>query len=180
MSTEVNLHNVKKDEYWKALQVIDTAHLRVHDGQAFTVSHIWPETGEIADNANADILIQVGANRLHAVWNLSCGGNSETYFYEGTTFSAAGTAITAYNQNRSSAKTSLSTFTHTPTVTLVGTELIAEFLPGGTKDAGSGGSGETFVREIDLAPSTDYLIRITNRSGAIQMASIHIEFYEDV
>jgi hypothetical protein len=105
----------------------------------------------------------------------SCGGNAELYMYEGATVSG-GTSFTAVKRNRTSATTSQSAILINPTVTVTGTEIDAELVAGGAgKKSGGGGSSSL---EIVLNPLTTYLFRLTNVSGAAQMAELFLEWYE--
>lgn len=84
----------------------------------------------------------------------------------------------ALNHNRTSAKTTDATITHTPTVTAVGTQMNGtEFLAAGNKGDGAGAVGSAFGNEFNLAPSTSYLFRLTNVSGGASQTSTGISFY---
>lgn len=161
--------------HWPAYMTAE--HKRIHDGQTFYSSVLWGDGNEIADNANADVLIQAGAG-MHIVYDIAAGGNCEVYLYRSPTNSDVGSAVGAFNKNEYSSNTSSSTITHTPTITGTGTALPAKFLPGGVKTAGSGGEDGSFSREIILKGGLDYLIRVKNISGAIQPVSVALEWYE--
>ena len=157
---------------------IDVAHNNVHKGKFYTACNIF---NSVANTSSAEVLIQVGSNKkLHFVKNCAAGGDAEVFLFEGTTFSAAGTSITAYNLNRSSSSTTDATITHTPTLTADGTQINCGFIPGGGI-FGAGGSNGGPIRsgtEIVLDVNTDYLIRLTNTSGGAQDMSIEVGYYE--
>jgi len=152
----------------------------VHDGKFFTVGHFINNVG---DDASLDLLIQVSATRsMHATFGVQVGGDCEAYFYEGTTFSGAGTAITIYNNNRFSSTVATATITHTPTVSGVGTQIVPTiWIPGGSGGQAIGGQGGGPTRtgtEWILATSGVYLLRVTNRAGQATEISSQVAFYE--
>jgi len=137
------------------------------------LANLWASgdyNASLANGANLDILVQVGAASAHMAVEGAVGGDSVGYAYEGPTWSAAGGALTAVAVNRANVKSSTLTLTSGPTLTGVGTNLMTKFLPGGQWWASPGGSGETGVKFI-LNPNTDYLFRINNVSGAATKAS---------
>lgn len=150
-------------------------HKKIHEGRYFSGGHY---NSSLADTASQDILIQVSStSALHAIISATCGGDSTMMIYEGTTFSAAGTAVTMSNHNRASAKSFAGTVTHTPTVTATGTQINGTiFVPSGDKHTTAGASGG-FTSELVLSKSTNYLVRVTNNSGAAIKASISIDGY---
>lgn len=158
-----------------ALCTVDVVHLMVHAGRYFSAGVY---NAALAGAGTLDILVQTGTQAMHLVWRGSSSGHATLNAYEGTTFSAAGTALAALNHNRTSAKTTDATITHTPTVTAVGTQMNGtEFLAAGNKGDGAGAIGSAFGNEFNLAPSTSYLFRLTNVSGGASQTSTGISFY---
>lgn len=165
--------------------VIDSVHKHTHEGRYFSGGYY---NAAVANGDTVDILIQAGTESTHAKFKAVCGGDSTLQVYEGATFSAAGTAVTMSNHNRGSAKAFDGTVTHTPTITGTGTQingtaLIAAGVSGGGGGGGgsSGGRGSdsnSFASEFILAASTDYLVRITNNSGAATKIESHVEAYQ--
>ena len=142
---------------------IDYAHQKTHEGRYFSGGFY---NSSVANGANHDVLIQNGAQSFHMRFDCSAGGDSTIRFYEATTFSVAGSAVTMSNHNRSSAKTFVGTVTSTPTITTAGNQINGiEFIPGGIKNQVVGGSGG-FANEFILLANTNYLIRVTNDSGS--------------
>lgn len=153
-----------------------TAHARIHEGVYYTLNLY---NAALADDASLEMLIQVAADQaMHARFGGKIGGDGELRLFEGTTFSAAGTGLTAVNHNRFSTNTAQGTFSSGPTITGDGTQLDLEYLPGGTGSFFSGGAGSQFFEEYVLQTGEVYLLRMTNRAGAAQPASLHVDFYE--
>jgi hypothetical protein len=157
-----------------AVVTLDEIHSSIHKGRMFSSGY---HSMSVADNADIEILVQVGATAAHALLSVAVGGDAEAELYEGTTFSGAGTAATPVNKNRFSATAATTTVTHTPTLTLDGTLLASGYIPGGTKAQSGGGTGSSFAEWV-LQTSTDYLIRLINRAGSTQPLGIVIDFYE--
>jgi len=156
--------------------IVDINHLRLHEGRAFKAYRIYPNATKLADGASCNIAIAWASGvYAHLLIDASCAGNAELYMYEGATVSG-GTSFTAIKRNRTSTTTSQSAILINPTVTVTGTEIDAELVAGGSgKKSGGGGANSL---EIILNPLTTYLFRLTNVSGAAQMAELFLEWYE--
>lgn len=152
-------------------------HGMIHKGKMFYAGVIWGSGNEIANGASAQILIQVSSG-MHMVYDISCGGHAEVHIFRNPTFGPQGTTVNIFNKNEYYSTASTATITHTPTVSVDGTELPPKILPGGVKTAGSGGQDGSFSRELILKGGNDYLMRVTNISGAIQIVGIAMEWYE--
>lgn len=152
-------------------------HARIHDGYSYDASFLKGKLNELADGADLNILIQA-VTGMHFIFEVACGGNAEIYFFNEPTWSDQGTTITAFNKNDYSTNTTTNIITHTPTLDTDGTQRMSKLLPGGNKTAGSGGSDGSYSREIDLKAGNNYMIRVTNISGAIQPTSVAVEWYE--
>jgi hypothetical protein len=156
--------------------IVDINHLRLHEGRAFKAYRIYPSATKLADGASCNIAIAWASGVYpHILMDASCGGDAELYMYEGATVSG-GTSFTAVKRNRTSATTSQSAILINPTVTVTGTEIDSEIVAGGSGKK-SGGAGSSAL-EIVLNPLTTYLFRLTNVSGAAQMAELFLEWYE--
>lgn len=160
-----------------AWNVIDIAHIKVHEGRYFSGGYY---NASVAGGGAIDLLIQSSATEdTHVRFHLMTGGDATSQLYEGTTFSAAGTAVTISNHNRQSAKVFSGTVTHTPTVTDVGSQLNGtQFVPGGGGGNAVGGEMPGFLNEFILAASTTYLLRVTNITGNNQAMAVHFECYQ--
>ena len=161
----------------EALVVIDYEHFRVHEGHRIIYHFL---NLAVSDDAYADILIEVAADIAHFSGEVTAEGLAYVSFYEGPTLSAAGTEITGVNRARASyARAPLMTVSHTPTVSVVGTTLVAgRILPGGTNPAQAVG-GRIGSEEWVLNANTDYLLRVQNKSGSAAYIEILLDMYED-
>ena len=109
-------------------------------------------------------------------------GDMDINVYEGATTSADGGAVASQNTNRNSSNTPSLVLTSAPTVTDAGTLVHTSWLPPTSAGQGQSGatglSGETNGEEWVLQPSTKYLIRITNNSGATIDYAYEMLWYE--
>lgn len=160
-------------DYSEPLPVVDVNHYRLHEGRGFLSYYVITS---LADTASMSLALAANAGYYpHMTIGAFCGGNSTLYFYE-SSVASGGTAFVPVQRNRNFTTTSNVAITNGPTVTSVGTLLYQEFLPAGVKKKSGGGGGEAL--EFALKPLTNYLVRITNTSGAAQTAEITLEWYE--
>lgn len=161
------------DSRWS---VIDTVHKYVHSGNYFS-GGVY--NGAVANAGTLTILVQNGADFMHTVFSAVVTGNSTIKLFENPTFSIAGTAVTMSNHNRSSAKVLLGTVTHTPTVSNNGIQINGtSLMAGGEKSKALGSEFGGFGSEFVLAKNTNYLIQITNNSGASAEMDLHLNCYQ--
>jgi hypothetical protein len=165
----------------KVIAIAD-AHHENEVGNMYQVGHY---DAAVANTASLEILIRTGSTlSLHSVFATNVGGDSVAYLFEAPTVTVVGTTITPINNNRNSANTAEGLFYHTPTTTADGTPLNnGTFIPGGSGGNAVGGSAGSSIRdggEIILKPNTDYLVRITNISGAAKNISLTHLFYEEL
>lgn len=170
------------DPYAHAVTVIDEEHRLVHDGMVFDCDHY---SASIANGASLDVHLKVPAGcypHLRALGFAVSDGPCMFYFYEAPTLSADGTELTPRNHNRNSTNTPQMQVFHTPTVTGVGTLLHQRFVPDmggvGANLVGVVGSTAGSAQEFVLKPSTSYIIRMTNNSGAAIAAAGECLWYE--
>lgn len=155
---------------------ISHAHRLIHDGMVFHAS------GQVADVAVAgtfEFIFSVPADvflHLQKVTFFLEGTPCQVQVYEGTTTSADGTEITPLNTNRNSARTAAASLFHTPTITGDGTLIHDRYFPSPTKDAGL--IGGALHEEWILKPSTKYLFRLTNNTGALLDFGFEGSWYE--
>lgn len=160
-----------------ALVTTDEIHANIHRGILFEATHV---DLSVAASSSIEMLVQVDAGQsAHALINLETTGDATYELYEGTTFSAAGTAIDATNRNRESTNTAVTVVTHSPTVTDAGTRIDYHLRPGGGGPHAGGGSGMLY-KEWVLRPGTAYLLRMTNINTSAHAVSMHVDWYEPV
>ena len=172
------------DEVTQKPIFIDFVHHEVHEGNTFQASQKSADGSPIADDASYDMLIITGNEaEPHLVFSAAAGGTAEVILYKNTTVSDNGAQIAVQNMRQSLHGINLNTmraFT-TPTITLVGNQMHIQLLPGGS-GPGQGTTGGAAREETEwvLAINTNYLIRVTNRSGNAQPISIMAQWYEKV
>jgi len=172
------------DEVTQKPIFIDFVHHEVHDGNTFQTCQKSADGSPIADNASYDMLLITGNEaEPHLVFNGAAGGTSEVILYKGTTVSNNGALIATQNMRQSLHGIKLNTLLAytSPTVTGAGTQMHIQLLPGGS-GPGQSTSGGTVRQETEwvLAVNTNYMIRVTNRSGNAQPASILAQWYEKI
>lgn len=159
-----------------ALPTSTTFGAHLIEGLLYSIGYSYSFASPLADGANFDIVIAFGPGiepRV-AIEGL-CVGNAMGYLYEGAT-TTGGTALTEVNLNRNSTNVSNVAAVLNPTVTATGTLLGSYVLIGGVKKKASGGDIST--ASLILKPLTNYLLRLTNVSGAAQAAEMTINWYE--
>lgn len=143
---------------------------RILDGTAFAAGDY---SAGIAFNTGTNILIQNGVNDgLYILAEILTTIDCSVALFEAPTFSAAGSAITPINLNRVSAKVLGATITKNPTLTTDGTQL------GPTILNQSNIKKALFEDAIILAPSTNYLIKITSISSYVGIINILMQLYQ--
>ena len=154
--------------------IIDVNHLRLHEGRAYYLYKMYPYSAGLAAGSSIDIAVAFPSGITpHLVFFYESTGETEFYMYESPTTSG-GTAMTAQRRNRNILTTSSVAAVLAPTVTSVGTELYAEFIPATNK----GGGGGNYSFEIVLKPLTTYLFRLTNVNAQPHPCNLRIEWYE--
>lgn len=169
------------DPYSGALVSINAEHWVVHAGLAHRAGIKFTS---IANAGVKDILIKVPAGvypHLHKIDVNSGRGNVDLSLYEGATVSADGTALPLVALNRAGAHAAATTMFHTPTVTSPGSLIGSHWLPPTATGVGQSANGMVFSEEgmeWVFSPSTNYLLRITNNSGASISLMISLMLYE--
>jgi hypothetical protein len=160
----------------RSLPVLDIAHQRLHEGRAFAAFKFYSSSDTLANGATASIAIACAAGcELHMLVQAECGGAAEFYWYENSTVSG-GTAFTPINRKRSSTKTSDAAVLINPTISNVGSLLLARSIPGGSGVFAGGGSDYAF--EYVLKDLTTYVFQLKNTSGSARPAHLLLEWYE--
>jgi hypothetical protein len=169
------------DPFAHALTVIQEQHRMNHDGFMFHAS--GKVTGMVDTNVD-DYLITTPAATFPHFQRVRLdlgGGDFDIQTYEAPTTSAAGTVIPSTNTNRNSSNTADTVITSGPTVSVVGTLVHTTWAPPVGTGIGQSANGISNIsngEEWILAPSTEYLIRLTNNSGATIDYRYEFLFYE--
>jgi len=160
-----------------AALVMDTVHHEVHEGEMFHAEHT---NASVSNGASVDVLLVTGAKEAHSTWEVFAGGLVAVTLYEAAV-ATAGTALTVYNMNRRSIKAPVATLSHTPTGITTGSVTLVNgrILPGGNSPQTRVGGGIRSGAEWILLPSTKYLMRVTNGSGAAIAINVVLEWYEE-
>ena len=159
-----------------ALPMATTFGAHLVEGLLFTIGYTYPFSAPLADGANFDIVIAFGPGVQPRVSIEGlCVGNAMGYLYESPTTSG-GTALQTINLNRNSTNPGNAAAVLNPTVTSLGTPLGSFVLIGGQKKKATGGDIST--ASMIFKPLTNYLLRMTNVSGAAQAAEITVTWYE--
>lgn len=149
--------------------VMSDGHSRIHSGRDFIAGYTDVALG--AGNS-ITLLVKVPAGkRCHMRPRLSPDNVARLLVYEGPTFSADGSAVPAFNRDRSSASTPGTTVFSGPTTSALGTLILSEVVSRAAHMSEE-------EREWLLAPATNYLVRMTNLHTAAQAMSLALDFYE--
>jgi hypothetical protein len=170
----------KRDSILGLLGTIDAAHKEIHEGETFEAWYRVPNGSTIANNGTLDMIISTGAKELHIVEAIAFGGDCELDVYVDGTYSG-GTSFTPINLKHSSSEVStasVSTQATAITVSAVGTLKDEDLFFGGTGGNARGGAIRADT-EIIWKINSDYLIRLTNRSGQAQRFMIKLQWYEE-
>ncbi len=148
---------------WREIEIVvlDSPHKWIHEGKMWAISGRFLS---IADNANADMVLEVGSIGLHVIWETRSAGDHHGSIHEAPTVTTAGDPATVSNQNRNIGDDGAPVGKKNPTITGTGLELLTWLLPGGTGGQASGGERPS-REEIILASNTTYLFRATNKKG---------------
>lgn len=147
------------------IPVITEFQSAVHNGESFCYSA--NQIG-LTNTSTVVLLGRTGAKQVHFD-GFSVRASQAPFriqFYEAPTVSNAGTILTSRRRNRSNANTSLMAIYQTPTYSasgiLLDDDLIVETSQGNNQNSGGGSVDDGWV----LKANTDYLIVMTNLSGA--------------
>ena len=149
----------------------------ITEGRVFFGASFFSATSgdQPANNGSVDWSIVVGDNVAAADIAVDSVGTYEIFIYRSPTLSASGSSILITNINDTSSNTLLTTMFKGPTVSLVGTLLSDNLVPGGEKkDAVGSDAGGGMV----LQANTTYLVRYTNRSGDGSDVSMDVRISE--
>ncbi len=168
------------DTFTGAVGVINEPHLMVHRGNVF---HVSGKITALANGASHDFLVAVPAAtfpHFNAVRMHYGGGNVDLLVYENPTVTVPGSVLSSFNVNRNSSNTPDTVITSAPTTSAVGTLLATHWAPPTAAGVGLSADGVSITQgeEWVLAQNEDYLVRITNNSGASIDFAYEFVWYE--
>lgn len=166
------------DELTGAALMIDTVHHEAHEGEMFHASQVW---ASVSNGASVEMALALGATHdAHVTWDVVAGGQVFVQMWEAPTYASLGTAVPAWNMNRTFTNTATAVLYGAPTITATGAiTLVQRILPGGTSNQTRVGGGIRQGTEWILAPETVYLMRITNQAGTAVPVNVAAEWYEE-
>lgn len=167
------------DEVTGAALTIDTSHHEVHEGEMW---HAERTVSGVADAGAVNLLLNVGsAVDAHVVFEVLASGQVTVSLWESPTINTLGTEVTIYNMDRNVTTTAHSQLYHTPSITSTGSVALVNgrLLPGGNSPQTRVGGGIRQNTEWILAPSRNYLLRVTNNSGSAATINTVVEWYEE-
>ena len=165
------------DQYSGALGVIEQEHMKIHKGEAFTVSERLTIPNVGGTHEFLAIVPALVFPHFRSFTVTSDGGPNDVDFYEGSTISSPGTPVTPFNNNRNSSNIAELLVYDTPVLLTDGVSLEPILIPG-TKQTGSFGSEAS--NEWILKQDEIYMIRITNNTTGAGTSNftINLFFYE--
>ena len=174
---DILISRLLADELSGNLRTIDLMHEKIHKGEIYIFNHY---DTSVANTANLDILFKTGATlSSHIMGKITSTGDAEIRIYEAPTIGADGTVVNPRNKNRYVTEANTFSVFHTPTVTPLGTELVNDFLAGGSGGLKIGSSTEGRDEWV-FKEGVNYLLRVTNVSGQAAKISFIGSVYEVV
>ena len=154
---------------------IETPSEKIDTGNSYVANNYFASVG---NNSFANVHIKAGSSKApHAQMFVVSDGKCYISLYRGATYSNSGTTLTILNRNGDSSNTTQSTAYYSPTISNSGALLYQTLLPGAKGSAAVG--GETMSQsEAILKYSTDYLLKVQNKSGGNSNIAIEIDYYE--
>lgn len=174
---DILISRLLTDEKSGNLRIIDLIHEKIHKGEVYVFGH---HDADVANNNTLDILFKTGASlAAHIIGIITSSGDAEIHIFEAPTTSADGTTVNPKNKNRYIVEANTFSVFHTPAVSVEGTELINQFIAGGSGGLKIGATSEQRDEWI-FKNGVNYLIRIKNVSGQTAKINIVGSVYEVV
>lgn len=166
------------DELTGAALVIDTVHHEAHEGEMFHADQVW---SSVSNGAAVEMAVAMDTTHdAHLTFDVVAGGQVLVQMWEAPTYAGLGTAVPAWNMNRTVTNTATARIYAAPSITATGAiTLVQRILPGGTSPQTRVGGGLRQGTEWILAPDTVYMMRITNQSGSAVPINVATEWYEE-
>jgi hypothetical protein len=155
----------------KAFQVTNTTEGRIDGGTIFQYSEVTDTSTGVAREL---LLTTPSAKDIHLTIKVITEGEADFKFYEDTTTTSTGIAVTSCNRDRGSATVATMTVKHSPTVSGNGTLIQSKHWVN-NRDS-SEGNREQNKWILDV--SSKYLISVKNDSSANNQIAIELNWNE--
>jgi len=150
---------------------------RIHEGYGFSISHRFEG---VAADASADLYFENPANSGREAFivmiEVVSFGQAHIDIYRGNEIVANGTKLTPVNLNFEKTITSVVNAEYGGTYTL-GTLTLNTVCPGGALIRAIGGTAEVGETAV-IPPNFNFVVRVTNKSGAATDLSIRVIWWE--
>lgn len=123
MGHSAQVYGGKIDGLTDARVGIDYEHHEVHGGSHYTLCHYQTTTGGTTGGLAYIIRTSTNTSYAHMKFTINAALNAEYFFYEACTTSSDGSALTAYNNNRTSSNVPALIISEGASITTDGTTL---------------------------------------------------------
>lgn len=149
-----------------------------HDGRLFTASYIFPAVDPAGD---VFLHMTTGASKVAVAVQVVGDGKIEFTSYGGTTYSAIGTEVPAFNRNAIDAYPAFSGKVYrNPTINALGAMRLNTLVAGGGNNASAVGSISSDDIKTFLPANADVLVKLTNRMAQVQDISIVVNLADRI
>lgn len=158
------------DAVSNTLRTIDSRHAAIHDGRHFVASDI---ALAVALSATVVYVVSTDGHPQHFNWEVNSDGGVKVDIYEGVTTTNDGTALTAFNRDRTKQATHVATMSayKTPTGLSGGTLLFS------TGSTSKSGGLQVSSQEFIFKPNTKYSFILTAYTNNVNIATM-FDWYE--
>jgi hypothetical protein len=175
-----NLINSKRlltvDRIMGGIVTIDVLHQAIHLKLGYSATSVHTA---LADNASVQFTFKKADVELHLTTDVAAGGDALLTFLEGGVTSSSGTTVNLISNNRKRPlEVSGTSMWFGNSYSLAGTTLTSTYLPGGTKNAATGGQ-QGGREEFITNKNTIYTMKIQNIAGSAKTFGVHFEWYEE-
>nr|BDI55284.1 MAG: DUF6143 containing protein [uncultured archaeon] len=166
---------LRSDTITKTIVVTDLDTYKLHQEKQYVASHLF---SAVATTAVVYLRIMPHATtKCHFGYIVQSDGECKIEVIEGTTYNEDGEAVEGFNRHRESTETTDQLVYHTPTINVLGTDILSVNLLGSAgKFTGSG--DRVSSSDWHLKPSTDILLKVTNISTDNSEIVIKFNFME--
>lgn len=165
---------IEIDPVTHALNVVNYPHHEIHEGEAYNISAVDTDVDSGAV-FSLGFTTGVGSSFFHLVFDFTTSAQTEITVRDSPGLSG-GTAITAFNRNRTSTNTSACTCTTNPAISGTGGSGTVIFQQTVGVKANTGGQARD-VSEWILNSGTNYLF-VTQSAAANNIISTKLDWYE--